>query len=493
LTSSRVGRGYPYVAVRGLFDASAQIQAYSEAIHQSYLHSERLLELIDFHLERQSFDGKRDAWNSWEAVDVDVFRDVARSARGFEPDVVSSEATDAAITSPLLMRITGRWQSQATHPLLQRFNLTPLELERESAFHRALLELQSERRQPPQARGLPKRGFSDMLHDARALRDDLFDSGMAGATVGTPSRSAFGTVRQQTNPEVDELARRMARQLDSQPNQSDLRDWVQTRLTRTDSRQILYRYFDFDVKPGATYRYRVRLELRNPNFGRSLASAGGNPGIVSGPTRLTPWSEPTAPVAVEENIQYFLTRFEHGRGQQHPRARLNLFQYDTELGTIVQQELPVGFGQEINGTAPATLRDPASGVVKIADYTFQSRDTLLDALPDITFERGLHPDLQLPVGSTGLAHVPEHALLVTGDGKLRAIDQLSQADALARQQRIQELLELQLKHLRPESEMIDGSLNADQRAIYEELFGQPVSMENERAQPRRRNSLQRLH
>lgn len=490
--ASRVGHAYPFVAVRGLFDASAQVSAIADAVHRRGDDVAKLLELIDFYLERQTFDQKQNAWSSWEPVDVQVFKDLALRANGFEPDVVPSWATDAVITCPLLMRITGRWETLATHPLLQNGQLSPGELEREADFLEAVLALQNEARQPRRGT-IDQRGFTGLIRDARSLEEDLFDPVLSSAAATSVPRANFGIQAglvnmNRGNPAVEEMVRKIAARMDPKQTDRELRDWIRERMTQGARRQILFRYFDFDVEPGATYRYQVRLELRNPNFGRPLAAASAAH-VVEGETRLTPWSEPTAPVTVERNVRYFLAGLEDSRYRQNPRARMKVFQYDTDLGTLVEQELPVELGQRIAGTARAILLDPAGGVQKEEDYEFRSHDTLLDALPDLEFDRNQHPDLQLPGGSLGAARVPEYAL-VRADDELRTIDPRSQGDELARQERYLELQRDQLQHLRSDAEA-EGWDDEYERMMYEEVFGQSGGEEEQQPARRRRNLLQR--
>jgi hypothetical protein len=55
----------------------------------------------------------------------------------------------------------------------------------------------------------------------------------------------------------------------------------------------LFRFTDFDVQPGHSYRYRVQLVLKNPNYGIS-ADALATPAVKPEPYRDTPWSDASA-------------------------------------------------------------------------------------------------------------------------------------------------------------------------------------------------------
>lgn len=60
----------------------------------------------------------------------------------------------------------------------------------------------------------------------------------------------------------------------------------------------LFRHFDFTVKPGRKYCYRVRLGVRDPNHGRTPAElVKPRPGNAK-PNRITPYSEPSPIIAI---------------------------------------------------------------------------------------------------------------------------------------------------------------------------------------------------
>ena len=53
------------------------------------------------------------------------------------------------------------------------------------------------------------------------------------------------------------------------------------------SKYLLFRYFDFTVTPGNSYRYRVRLVLRNPNYKRPVEELV-DASVAEGELRMTP-------------------------------------------------------------------------------------------------------------------------------------------------------------------------------------------------------------
>ncbi len=479
------GRAFPFVSVRGVLSARAQIRAYVDAIHKGYGDAAREFEIVDFHLERQRLLAGRDYWSEWRPVDVSVYYEVVSACDGLEPDVVSTDVTDSAITSPLPTRLSGRWNSLATHPRLENFELSDEELARELAYLKALAaQTQQSTRQP----GLEKRGFTDLVRDAGDLADAYFGSA-APAVPARPTRSwQFGAAPQTTGTSYEDLVRRLAKEID--PHQSDkaLQDWIRDRATAAGD-LLLFRYLDFDVDPGETYRYRVQLEFRNPNYQRPLAMSGGAAHVVEGATRKGPWSDPTSPVAVEELTNSFLARMETPRGRIYPEALMEVFQYDQNTGTTVHQKLPVAFGQFIGGRAAAEIIDPVRTVVETRDFQFSSDDVLLDGLTDLSFPIKDHPDLTLARDSRGFLGVTEFAVMVDERQRLLTVDTRSQQGSLQRHEQRMRWQDEQFEHLRSSSPAIDG-VPQEYQELYRQLYGLPPAGGPQTAPRRPANPLQ---
>ena len=76
---------------------------------------------------------------------------------------------------------------------------------------------------------------------------------------------------------------------------------------------LLFRYIDFAIEPGKSYRYRcARMEIENPSFQERVADAA-TPSVVEGETRFNSWSNITAPVSVEKMTHYFVQQVEPKR------------------------------------------------------------------------------------------------------------------------------------------------------------------------------------
>lgn len=466
------GHGYPFVSVRGLIDVPQQVRAYVDAIHQAYPIAERAFEIIDFELERQRNIGNS-GWSAWEAVDRSVYFDVVQSSGGIEPDVIDVALTDSTITGPLPQRLTGRWNKTATHPRLAEFTLTKEELERELEYLRALMQRAGQR--PARPGVIQKRGFAGLVQDVRAVQQSVFNTGLRVQS----SRPQFGTATTSADRQMQQLLQEVVRDMRPGAVDPQLVQWVRARAT-AQRRYLLFRFLDFDVMPGETYRYRVRLEVLNPNFGRSLAVAS-NSTVVSGVTRRTPWSEATPPVMVDSLANYFLSGLEPAKVRPAVTARMHVYQYEPDAGTTAEHVLPVVPGQAIGGRARVSRPNPVTGVIDEGPYDFRTSDSLVDGIADLTLSAIEHPDLKLPGDARGRAFVTEMVLISQPGRGLRIVDTVSQSSDYARQQQSMRWQDEQFESL--------------QRAILEPGFG-PVDDEGDEAfgprSERRNNPLQKL-
>lgn len=442
-----VGRGFPFVAVRGVVDVAQQVRAYVDAIHEAYPRAERAFEILDFELQRQrQLSGA--TWSAWEPTDRRVYFDVVRRGAGLAPETVSAEVTDSAITCPLPVRMTGRWEKLATHPRLERFNLSSADLARELEYLKALSLREQESAERARG-GSGKRGFAALVRDVHSVEQSVFGRGPGLPTTAVGRQSRFGIGAARPDGELQRLAEELARTINPRVVDRQLVDWIRARAV-AERRQLLFRYLDFDVAPGETYRYRVRLELRNPNYGRSLAAAI-RPEVIRGATRWTPWSEATPVVQVAPLAAYYLTGLEPARRSPGVVARMHVYQYDPAAGATAEQILPAGPGQLIGGRARTTRANPAKGIIEEGLFEFRSPDALVDGIADLTFSASEHPDLKLPPDGRGRAFVTEMVLVAQPERGLKVIDSESQAPDYARQQQWMHWQQEQLELLRPET------------------------------------------
>lgn len=368
------GRGYPFVSVRGVFPYRQQLQRFCEASGCTPEEAEGAFHTVDFTLERQQLLGE-DHWSRWEACDTARYRDVLSASAGLAPEPLAAAVCDSGITCPLPWRLTGQWRSQAVHPRLERYMLTDDEIAQEMAFLEALGQAEVDL-------SMPEEAAEQIMEFVPVAWQDVI-------TV----------------------------------------EWIVERLTAA-ADDWLFRYLDFDVTPGATYRYRVRLELLNPVRGQSVRTDDGEVVISEGGTRMTPWSTLTEPVFIQELTQIF------GVGHTPPRVRL--FQYDLPYGTTVAGELSLVPGQRIAGVATVRVINGVDGEAALQEYSFQTGAELVDvvALPELP--RELHPDLEA-AAEDPVMEEQRGWLIVHRNQGLQAVEIDRNSAGLQQQERLLEL------------------------------------------------------
>lgn len=429
--------GYHYVSVRAVFPIKDQIRQYAEAIHRPFVDAARAFDIIDFQLERQELDSPWDTrWSDWSPVDRAAAEQVLTSSDGFDPEGIAGTVTNSVMTMPLPRRVFGQWFSDVTHPALEQFRLSEKEVQEQLAYQRKLVERYAEANKAAPKR-IERGGFARYLYDNRDLQAQLLtDPGPSGPQYGAPASPGFGgrpmvnaPFPQAGNPPrspqgprtapvtPDEILRRLAAG-DRQGVDRALQEFVRTRAT-VEGELLLFRYLDFAAEPGKTYRYRVRLELLNPNFGRQPSEANGESTVVQGETRLTRWSDTTEPAFVKPDVDYFVSSVETRKSL--PQARLTVFQWDSKLGTVVQGAVETFVGQFIGGKERAEVIDPANRRIETTDYAFASKDFLVDAFGDEQLNPKYHSDLKFAT-SRGDLGLPARLLVADERGRLHDVD-----------------------------------------------------------------------
>lgn len=366
--------------------------------------------ILNFEIERQTAQPGADPWSGpWVKVDIELALKILSEVLDFDPDPVDVSVTDTVITSPLPGRVAQPWGELATHPLVRDFVLPPDELEKVNALN-AQIRAQWEQANRNMPRPPEKKGFGGLQYNMNQMRSEMFNQ-----SAENSGRFMTG-INSLMNPNTTAVN-----------GQNDLASKIKRRMSAS-GYYLLFRYFDFGVTPGNAYRYRVRLELTNPNYNRSREEVL-TPDIADGQTRMTEWSKPTATVVIPQDSNYFLTRVEYPVSTTaEPSARLNLFHWFPEVGTTVNTIVNAHLGALIGGPMKAEVLDPAEQTFEAEDIVLDSQDLLVDIseVPLLTQEQ--HPDLGLGSKSRlrGQLGLNEPALVVDQFGEMRSLDPVSQ-------------------------------------------------------------------
>jgi hypothetical protein len=178
---------------------------------------------------------------------------------------------------------------------------------------------------------------------------------------------------------------------------------------KTDEDEVMVRAFDFSVDPDATYRYRARLVVVNPNYKRDDI----NPGVDTNAETLSgPWSETTNPVYVPSDVATYAVQKTPPQNQQttSDKVTFNVTSFNPEDGVTVVRQFIAGPGQIIG--EPTTTQIPATdgSGAKPKTIDFTSRQIVLAT------EGGTQS--LAPLGGNGSITMPAMAFVMKGDGSI---------------------------------------------------------------------------
>jgi hypothetical protein len=430
--SGVTSRGVRFVAVRGVFPLKKQIENYKRALHISDPEAAELVEITDFVLERQTAMAGSEPWKDgkWETVNISSALEVLQECSDIDSlDPVPTALRDAVITMDLPLRLIGVWADYATHPQIKMYELNREAIDEENKLLEKLDDTISNSAvgDTPQPR---QRGLAVAQRDVKRMASQVMSNGnMMNAMMKGPGAAHGGPAMPGMPPMGPMSGMPGGMPANMRGAAAEISRLVGVRP------YLLFRYFDFDVQSGMAYRYRVRLKLRNPNFERSPDElAGADAEIAKGEERETPWSNISNPDIVPTTVNYFLKDVEREpyheekvKTTTRPVALLSMFDWDTKLGTVINEVLNLtsigGFVGEVKKNT--MVLDLAEGTLSKVDHTFATQDVLIDVESDIDVDPGQHLDLKLPVdkarGITRLGLL-EEALVFTSLGELKTLD-----------------------------------------------------------------------
>ncbi|GIX04752.1 MAG: hypothetical protein KatS3mg114_0621 [Planctomycetaceae bacterium] len=425
-------RGERFIAVRGIWPLREQLLRLQKALSLENLQEARaVLEIYDFVLERQTAQPGPDPWKGpWVAVDISRAAEVLDEAYDYDFDPVDPRLTDVAITMPLPYRILGAWGDYATHPKIKNFQLSGAERERMAKLEQLLIEEFDKMRLEEESRTKTRGGFARFNRNMQS---------MASAIFNNPEAETAFTESFQASAKVDRSLQGLNK------------DQIRALLTNPADRILLFRYIDFDVRPGYAYRYRVKLVLRNPNYG--LKDLVADPSFAEGEFRETPWSKESNPAVVPESVHYFLKSVdrdpinEQGRPRAgRPLARFFLAQWDPSVGTMVADNIEVTTYAQLIGEKKKTLRlNVGKPSLKTEEVFLRSEDVLLDAIGDVRIHLEDHPDLKVPTQNKGQLGLAPMIAALTPAGEVKVVDPMTDA---AREKELNDRIQREREHFK---------------------------------------------
>lgn len=409
-------RGVRYMCVRGVYPFRDQLKKIAEARHDmsQILSLSQVFTPVDFKVQRQKLlpgqpvpSEKND--KGWEDVNLELARKVLQESADWEQDIYGVRDIDQVITMPLPYYLGGNWlPSLVGHKALTE--LTAAVREQQRLFSETAVEQNVEL----QSNQVQLGGFAPIQAPIRQIVDGVMGSGemreAAFQDYETQYTEQFGAEGNVTNA---------------------LQDFKAQLATTTE--HLLFRFFDFDVEPGATYCYRVRLEVLNPNFGLDIEEVA-NPELVKNKTVWTDWSQVVwedeaskrkgvAMGTVPADVEYFVESAEPDRSGA-PEVEMKVFQWMPELGTIVTDILNLKPGQMVGGLQEEVDVIRPGMSFETEDVVFHSDAVVvdIDTKPMRSDSSDFHSDLEIPKTEGGRLTPVEQTLVVDEFGELQVID-----------------------------------------------------------------------
>ena len=197
---------------------------------------------------------------------------------------------------------------------------------------------------------------------------------------------------------------------------------VEEAVTANTEATLMLRSLDFTVEPNMSYRYRVRLVVKNPNFERTDV----NPGVETVKQFLVgPWSEPTSDVTVPADVSTY-AQIPAPDARRDDVVTFQVVRWNPATGQTVVKLDDAGPGFLIGDNGSVLEPSSEGGGAKSATIDFNSRSFVLDAIggksriPDIGVERNTFV-------------VPAVAMVVEPDGSVVIRNQASDRSDEVRQ------------------------------------------------------------
>lgn len=322
-------KGARFAAIRAVFPLKKQVEQLKTALNLDSP-GEAYQELVfwDFELERQTAVAGADPWSGpWEKVDIKYALDLLAQT-DFDVDVVDDRFREAVFSMPLPYRVTGSWARSsvngrllASHPRIKQV-LTAEQQQEQDRRIAALVAADAKNQEQKKRTG---GGFKSVQHDTKTLA--------RSANQNSSVMNAFMEMMQESDPNAEADASEAMQQGLVNPYGSSGSFASQgafglARVTEI-SELLLFRFLDFSVVPGNAYRYKVRLVIQNPNFGREVSELD-IPASREGEFRTTEWSDPSTPALVEDETDFYIAKVDERRG-----ATIEVHEWMSETGSYV--------------------------------------------------------------------------------------------------------------------------------------------------------------
>lgn len=165
----------------------------------------------------------------------------------------------------------------------------------------------------------------------------------------------------------------------------------------------MFRFFDYTVQPGKSYRYKVRLVLENPNYDlqRYMVKDGE---MIKGVTRASDWSEASPVVNVPPASSILAGPVERARGStQDTMAQVIVRLWEPATAVDALKFGRIWRGHMVNYMEDVPVIPPGSGKVETQTVHFKTNLVVVDMTggESLPVHRGRSPGRMLVMGPSG--------------------------------------------------------------------------------------------
>jgi len=412
------------VSVRGIVNLQSLRANLRKSLHlgNDVEEAQRHIRFTDLLVERRQKLEGAGGFGEWEKVSSEDLGEILEDSFGIDRDVVNPAVTRNTITMPLPRRATGTWDvSIASHPDLEDFKLSEEEKNLIDLLNQKLTErLEEEKANAPVV--VETKGFSTYVQSATDV------SSMYGN-----SSSMYG------QEDYESMYNDMESSMGSGPGGSgsgklsaQQRELLDKTRATAENRLLLVRFMDFTVERGFSYQYRVRLEMKNPNYGEALDELV-DPAVGSEPVLMSDWSEPTPEAFVPTAHRLYVADVESRSGRPES-VKMKIYTDTTETGLPIMGKVDVFTGMPIAGMQKKEVVDLTSDSLEAREVELMADAVLAGAEEIPRFSTSDHPDLKPLLARLGRGEtiVPSQVTIVDSDGqvKLRSIGDMQENEMM---------------------------------------------------------------
>jgi hypothetical protein len=402
------------VSVRAVFDLYKQTNMLAEALHIPAKDGQRYIDFVNLEIQRQAAVPGADPWaGEWEQLSLKDIAEILEEAAYNDRDIVNPSVVRSEITMPLPGRAAGNWTpANASHKRLEEFQLSDEEKELIDRHQAKLLEEANK--------------LKAMLPPAQAKSEGFRKWGLASQDLGTAlggggmsvSGTMFSDYQSSMNAPLPEGSEGQGQQLKKDPRfktKEELEKFLNSTLVA--NRLLLVRFMDFTCDQGNSYRYRVRLEMRNPTFNMPVDELE-QPELASQKTIFSGWSEPTVPVFVPGAYRYYTQKVD-SRPRVDEVAQLSMYYQHETAGTPVMASLRVPVGVRIGGKQSLDVVDLGKSTLEPQEIELKSLDYLASVTEAPRISASEFPELRdILKGVPGGRVIPDRVSVVDSTGAI---------------------------------------------------------------------------